>query len=496
MNLSSVDHYQPQLKSTPMLRIYVFSVPFARMLAVLFMAGFAAVGHAYGENEKTIVTYCVDPDWMPYEAIRNGVHIGISADYLDLIEELAPVEFSLIPTESWQQTLEYVQTGKCMAVAMLNVSPSRRMYLNFTLPFFDAPNVLVSKRNKPMLQGYGGITSEVVGVIKNYRQAEYIARYYPDVTLRYIKDEREGLALLASGEIDVLVGSLLSVNAQINRHVYDDIMISGYAEPYDSMGLGVNKAYPELVPLLNQAIRALPESSKVEIFKRWSNVKAYYYQDYRQYIILFLIVVILVLGFIWRRYIVRKYDRLNAAKNVEIEKLQVALLEKNRTLEFLSSHDSITGLYNRNFMLHKIEEEVSRFYRFHSSASLILVDFSNSYAHLDKSTAVLTEEVLKELAAVCLSSVREVDIAGRWGIEQYIILCPQTPKSAAEIIANRLKVSIEEHKNPAVNSLEFCIGIATLQDNENFSDWYERATKAVSASRRQSHNTVIVAKDK
>ena len=43
------------------------------------------------------VLYCVDPYWEPYEAIKNGIHVGISAQYLQVIAELSGLSFTLVP---------------------------------------------------------------------------------------------------------------------------------------------------------------------------------------------------------------------------------------------------------------------------------------------------------------------------------------------------------------------------------------------------------------
>lgn len=72
------------------------------------------------------VTYCVDPDWAPYEAIRNNNHVGISADYIQTISELSGLTFKLVPTQSWEQSLAYVQQGTCQVISMLNVSDFRK----------------------------------------------------------------------------------------------------------------------------------------------------------------------------------------------------------------------------------------------------------------------------------------------------------------------------------------------------------------------------------
>ncbi len=460
-----------------------------RVLIALSLA-IAVHSHVFA---KTKVTYCIDPDWMPYEAIRDNRHIGISADFLSIIASRADIDFELVPTESWNQSLEYVQLGRCMVIAMLNASPNRQRFLAFTTPFFEAPNVLVGRTNSPSLQGYAGIGDRIVGVVKDYRHAEYIARYYQDVKVRYLANEAEGLALIAAGDLDVMVGSLLSVNNIINNRNYSNLTIVGYAEPYDSMGFGVAKSHAYLVDVLNKAIRDVPESSKVEILKRWHNVKVHKTTDYSLALLIVCGSVILVLMNVWRRKVVKQFYANIDRKNQEIEKLQSVLLDKNRTLEFLSSHDALTGLYNRNYMLHKVEDEVSRFQRFNSPASIILVEIDNIKQLSDKYGVEAADDALKNIANICLATVREVDVAARWSAQSLLILCPQTPVEAVKVLSDRLLLAISQHHFAAVKDAVVSIGMASLADNENFADWFERANRAVSAAKRDGHNCARVA---
>ena len=171
------------------IRKYLFGV-------VLFLGAsvFSAILKAGPEQQAAFtpseeITYCIDPNWAPYEAIRNGIHVGISAQYMRLIAEIADLEFTLIPTESWQQSLEYVQQGKCQVIPMLNTSDYRKQFLDFSIPYFEAPNVLVAKAGTPMLQGYSGVGNRTVGIVQGYRQVEYISRHYPGLRLKLMPSE-------------------------------------------------------------------------------------------------------------------------------------------------------------------------------------------------------------------------------------------------------------------------------------------------------------------
>lgn len=462
-----------------------------RRTAYLFFVYFVSVLQAHAASRE--VTYCVDPNWMPYEAIRDGKHIGISAEYLHIISEISDIHFQLVPTESWQQTLEYVRMGRCMVIDLLNASPSRKQYLDFTLPYFESPNVLVARDGTPMLQGYAGLGKRLLGVVKGYRHAEYLARYYPSVRVKFVESESQGLQQLAKGDIDVMVGSLLSVNATINNLGLNGLIISGYAEPYDSMGFGVNKAHSDLVPVLNDAILSIPEALRVDIFKRWNTTQVQRSYNYGVFALVVAIFASLLAVYYWRKRTLEHFDVQLRKKNEEMEVLQSALLEKNRTLEFLSTHDSTTGLYNRNYMMHKAEEEVSRFQRFHTSASLIVLELDNINVLNQKHGVNSSDDILKQVSSACVASVREVDIVGRWSGEQFMVLCPQTDITAAKILADRLLQALNEHPSQTIRSLNVAIGLSVLENAQTFTDWYDKTVKALFQSKRQGFSGAIIA---
>ena len=452
----------------------------------------AETEHKAASEQSNDVTYCIDPNWAPYEAIRNGIHVGISAQYMQLISEISELTFTLVPTESWQQSLEYVQQGKCQVIPMLNTSDYRKQFLDFSVPYFEAPNVLVAKAGMPMLQGYSGVGNRTVGIVQGYRQVEYISRHYPGLRLKLIPSEEEGLKQLANDEFDVMVGSLMSVNMHINNLKLKDLNIVGYAEPFDSLAFGVNKSYGHLVDKLNFAIERIPETRKVEIYKQWNNVQVRYSRNYMVMILSTIIVILIFLLFILRNRNVGGYKRIINQKNDEIGALQATLLEKNKTLAFLSAHDTVTGLYNRNHMIQRAEEEISRFHRFHTTASLIVIELIPVSEDRDAIEPAAREEALKAVATNCLNTVREVDVVSRFSGEQFIILCPQTELEAAKTLADRLLECTSTH-HTIVTNFKTAMGLSELRESEEFTEWFERTMKALYQSKRQGYGNVSVA---
>lgn len=89
------------------------------------------------QQNPEVLSLCVDPDWMPYEAVINGKHTGIASDYLHIFEQLTSYKFNINKT-SWKGSTENLKSGKCDLTLMLNRTAERERYLNFTIPYFLA----------------------------------------------------------------------------------------------------------------------------------------------------------------------------------------------------------------------------------------------------------------------------------------------------------------------------------------------------------------------
>lgn len=144
-------------------------------------------------QSRNIVRYCVDPDWLPYEAIVDGRHTGVSSDYLALLTKYTGLTFMLVPTTSWRQSLELLKQGRCELTPILNQTPKRDQYLYFSEVFFKSPNVLVSLKSQPFLQGFENIGDRLLAIPKDYRLVEYIQQYYPNINTILTNSERQGL---------------------------------------------------------------------------------------------------------------------------------------------------------------------------------------------------------------------------------------------------------------------------------------------------------------
>ncbi len=444
----------------------------------------------YAGAQQTQVNYCAQQNWLPYEAVRNTHHIGLIADYLRLVSELTGIEFHLVPTKNWQQSLTYLDTNQCQ-VAVLNKNVGANdPSIVFSQSFMDIPDVLIAQHGSPMLQGYGGIGSRRLGVVKDYQHRDYLARYYPAIHVVLFDSQYASFRALQRGDIDVMVGSLLSVNAYLNKHE-DDFAIVGIAHPYDGLHFAVSPAVKAtLLPLLESGINAIPQNRSVELFKQWNPIKVRQHQKLWPIVVIALLCLLIAGAVFWRRHAFREFKQKLNSQSAEIASQQAVILEKSRTIEFLTNHDAVTGLYNRNHFILKGEEEISRYTRFNSPASLVVMELIRIKPNTDEAKKYSNAVFLRTIGKACMASVREVDVVARWNNEQLVFLCPQTNQDDATTLTHRLLSSIESAATEQGFEVNIAAGVAALKDNWSFNDWYEQACSILYQARRQGGGVV------
>lgn len=85
----------------------------------------------YLQNKK-VIRMCVDPDWMPFESIQDGKHVGIASDVFGLFAKQLPIPVQLVPTDSWQESLLKGKDRECDIFSLASSTPDRLKYMDFT----------------------------------------------------------------------------------------------------------------------------------------------------------------------------------------------------------------------------------------------------------------------------------------------------------------------------------------------------------------------------
>lgn len=444
-----------------------------------------------GTSEK-VIRYCVDPDWLPYEAIRDGKHVGISSDYIQYIQSHTPLKFSLVITGSWSETLSFLKDGRCDLTPLLNKTALREQYLHFSQVYFRSPNVLVSLMEQPFLQGFDNIGGRILAVPKGYRLAEYIHHYYPQVQTITVDNEPEGLEAVLAKQADLFVGSMYSVNAYIQQTGFNHLKIAGWGGPEDELRIGVSLGNEALLPIINQALETISELEHIEIYRKWNNVTIIDETNYRliYQIIAATLFILLLLGS--RTYLMIQYNRRLTSKNLQLERLHQQLEEKNTELEFLSTHDPLTKLYNRHYFDRHFMDDHRASEHVDPAICLVMVDIDYFKEINDTNGHSIGDKILIELSAVLQHCVRDCDVVARWGGEEFVILCHQSSLPLIQSLCQRIAGTIREHEFSDGVHLTCSFGIAKLMENEPMQSCFERADRALYRAKVQGRDQVCV----
>lgn len=168
--------------------------------------------------------------------------------------------------------------------------------------------------------------------------------------------------------------------------------------------------------------------------------------------------------------------------------IELRLLENARNFAF---RDLLTGLYNYRFYREFLPREIWRADQYTTPLSLVVVDiddfkiFNDQYGHEEGNVALARIAVLLE------ESLRKVDVAVRYGGEEFVLILPATPKTGAEVVADRARQAIEEEEMHRGERLTVSMGVATYPaDASNEHDLLRHADRAMYLAKAKGKNQV------
>jgi diguanylate cyclase (GGDEF)-like protein len=172
------------------------------------------------------------------------------------------------------------------------------------------------------------------------------------------------------------------------------------------------------------------------------------------------------------------------------------LQQLNSELEVLATTDYLTSLKNRGFVEEALHTELVRYLRNNlHTFSVILLDVDYFKSINDTHGHDAGDMILIDIANLLTKNTRDTDIVGRWGGEEFIILCVDTNISSCKTIAEKLRIIIDEYKFPHVNHLTCSFGVSTSVLSDNVNSILKRADLGLYKAKDQGRNNVFCLTD-
>jgi polar amino acid transport system substrate-binding protein len=179
---------------------------------------------------------------------------------------------------------------------------------------------------------------------------------------------------------------------------------------------------------------------------------------------------------------------------IEIKKYNKKLNILNKELEKLSTIDSLTQIYNRRFLDKSLKTEYDRAKRYKNLFAFILLDIddfkliNDTYGH-DKG-----DEVLKTISKLLTENSRTNDIVGRWGGEEFMLICPNSSIDGALEIAKKIRLAIEEENFNVDEKVTASFGVIKYDNTKDYHWHVIQVDKALYTAKGLGKNRVEVSK--
>ncbi|WP_419774352.1 diguanylate cyclase [Halarcobacter sp.] len=434
-------------------------------------------------NTKTI-KYCINPDGLPFEGLNEkNEHSGISSDYYSLFENILSAKFELVRTENWNQSITFIKEKKCDMLALGMETYERKKYLNFTSNYLNVPLVVATKVDVPFINHILDLEGEKVGIIKGDAFVKILRQKYPSLDLVEVEDINEGLDKVKSGKLFGFIDTLASIGYELQHKYFGELKIAGKINETLELSMAVVKEDEVLLNILQKAINSMTNDMHREIFSKWIPIK---YEKGVNYELVWKIaigsLIVILLVVYWNRKII-KTNRL-------LEEAQKDIEEKNKELEKLATTDKLTNLYNRRKIEELLEFEINRSERFNHNFGLAIVDIDKFKEVNDTYGHQVGDKVLKELANILNTNRRKTDFVGRYGGEEFVIICPESDVQGVIKLMETFKEKICNYKFSKVENKTASFGLTMSQRGDTIESILKRADDALYKAKDNGRNKI------
>ena len=178
------------------------------------------------------------------------------------------------------------------------------------------------------------------------------------------------------------------------------------------------------------------------------------------------------------------------------DRYQSMMRDLNEALKEASTKDALTGIGNRRMLMENLKAETARAERLERPLTVVLIDVDRFKSVNDVYGHEAGDKVLVRIANAIRSSVRDYDMCGRWGGEEFMVIMPEIGAAEGAGVVERMRQAIEgiemmADEQPLRISASF--GIAERKPGERISDTISRADAALFEAKRNGRNRYEIA---
>ncbi len=414
--------------------------------------------------------------WEPFNTIKNHKLTGIAVDYWNNVKKQLQIKSKCKIEKNWSSVLYSIKHKKADLTISTTNTAKKEQYAVFSKAYVSFPIVIATKNSVGFISDMLMLKNKKIAIGKNYTINYLFKKYYPSYHLIEVDNTNQALKLLCKGKVYAVVDILPVIAYKINKYGYSNIKISGKTPWNFHVKFMLRKDYATILPAINRAINNITQEEKLNIYKKWIQIKPSV--NYISWEIFIILSIFIIIAFFISFYIIHLKQEIKKRKTLENE------------LEKLATTDRLTSIFNRYKMDISLEEQIEIAKRYKRPLSLIFFDIDH-FKHINDTYGHKTgDTVLVQLSKIMQNSIRKSDIFGRWGGEEFLIILPETSKNEAISIAEKLRKKIENYKFDKIDRLTCSFGITDFQKNDTSETIMTRVDKKLYLAKKTGRNKI------
>ena len=258
----------------------------------------------FTNQEKTFlqkqreIRICIDPDWAPYEYMKNGEFLGITSDYMKYFSDALNMPIVLVPTNSFNDSLQYIKNKKCDILPAAAITIGRLNYINFTKPYLFSSFVIAVKKERREDINFRDNLDKTYGMVKGYAVIDIFKKKYPNIKIKEYFSINDGLKGVLRNEIHGFIDITSTINSSLNQENRDQMSIIHIPDERLELSIGIRKDAPVLLSIFQKLLTTLSTEEKDAIYRKWITIDYEHITDYSLIWKVFLPLVIIIF-YLW-----------------------------------------------------------------------------------------------------------------------------------------------------------------------------------------------------
>lgn len=420
----------------------------------------------------------VDPAWPPIEFVgSDGELDGISASVLEYVKRKTGLNFIADPKLSWPETIKKTESREIDLLSAVIATDNRKQYMNFSIPYLKFPMVIATRSGTPYISNLAALKGIKIAVVDGYAAHELMMTHYPTIELKLYDTPKQALNAVAKGQALGYVDNVAVIGHFIRATGLTNLQISGELPFNANVSMAIRNDWPLLYSIIQKTLFAMPAEELEKIQQQHLRVDYQQKTDWKTLLQITIPLIVIIALFIYL--------------NRKLWNVQKALKEKNTELEILSATDHLTGIYNRSYLDKTLEQEIERSTRYNESFSVLLLDL-DYFKHVnDDYGHDVGDKVLIQVTELVTQNIRKVDYFGRWGGEEFLLICPNSDVHQAMQLAEKIRVKVRRANYPHGFPQTISIGVCQYYDQETPNQLLKRVDEALYIAKHRGRDKSV-----